>query len=89
MRRVLRVGITIATIGVMFFFVPWVQTVTMSWGAGGQSVGWVSPSFAAFQCGVATGSYAVEVPNGSTVNGVAPFWAKFSDWNCEFPRLMV
>ena len=78
----------IGIIGVMFFFVPWVQTVNLSWGRG-QTVGWVSPSFAVLQCGVATGGYAVEVPNGATVNGVEPLWAKFSGWNCEFPHLMA
>ena len=79
-------GIILAVVVAMFFFVPWVETVTANFGGGQDSVGWVSPSFALFQCGVAIGSYGIHVGNGAVVNAGGPksFWSSL--WNCDYPR---
>ena len=87
MRKRLLVGALIAVVVAMFLFVPWIQTTTANFGGGPDYVGWVSTSFALFQCGVATGSYGVQVPNGLVViaDKPKPLWSSF--WNCDYPRL--
>jgi hypothetical protein len=71
-----------------FFFVPLGKTISANFsGEGSDYVGWVSPSYAFFQCGVAIGNYPIQLPNGGTVVGASgpkPFWSSF--WNCEYPH---
>ena len=84
MRRRLLVIIVVVVFAVFFFFVPWGKTVAANFSGGGQDyVGWVSPSFALFQCGVAIGNYPVQVPYGTIVNS----GGQNGFWNCEYPRL--
>jgi len=82
------VVILLAVFVVIFFFVPLGKTVGANFsGIGSDYVGWVSPSYAFFQCGVAIGNYPVQLPNGGTVvaSGPKPFWSSL--WNCEYPHL--
>ncbi|MGA2198314.1 MAG: hypothetical protein ABSG45_00070 [Nitrososphaerales archaeon] len=83
-RRLL--GIVAIVVMIVFFFVPFVQTVTRNAYSGSQDVGWVSSSFALFQCGAAIGGYSLTVPSGSGVGGAEPFYASNSVWNCEYPH---
>jgi hypothetical protein len=71
----------------VFVFVPFLPTVTRNAYSGSQGVGWVSPSFAFFQCGAATGGYSLMVPGGGGVGGLELFWGSNSVWNCEYPHL--
>jgi len=83
MRRRLLVVILVVVAIAFFFFIPWGKTIAANFSGGGQDyVGWVSPSFALFQCGVAIGNYPVQVPYGTFVNSGGS-----SFWNCEYPRL--
>ena len=79
-------GIVAIVVIVVFLFVPFLQTVGRNAGSGSQDVGWVSPSFALFQCGAATGGYFLQVPSGGVVGLPEPFWVSNSVWNCEFPH---
>jgi len=81
-KRLLAVLLAVVVVAV-FIFVPMVETTTANFGGGSNFVGWVSPSFALFQCGVATGNYGVQVPNGAVVNpyGSGPLW------NCDYAHL--
>lgn len=81
MRRILLLGVILAGILVVFFFVPFVQTETANFGGGPDYTGWVSPSFAFFQCGVVLGQVAHNVPNGTFVNPHPQ-----SLWDCDYPR---
>ena len=70
----------------VFVFVPFLPTVTRNAYSGSQDVGWVSPSFALFQCGGATGGYSLTVPSGGGVGLPEPFWVSNSVWNCDYPH---
>lgn len=77
-----------AVLVVMSFFVPLGKTVTANFSPNGSDfIGWVSPSYAFFQCGVAIGNYPIQLPNGGSAvsSGPEPFWSAF--WNCEYPHL--
>ena len=82
MRRILILAVVICVLVVAFFFVPFVPTETANFGGGPDYSGWVSPSFALFQCGVVIGQVGHEVPNGTFVNPSAQ-----SLWDCGYPRL--
>jgi hypothetical protein len=85
MRKVFSI---IAVVIIMaFIFLPLVQVEGYSPAGTGELVGWVSPSFAFFQCGVATGAYLITVPSGSVYGRPEPFWVSNSVWNCEYPHL--
>jgi hypothetical protein len=88
MRRGYLLGIAVAIIAV-FFFAPVLREEWGNFGGGPDTVGWVSPSFALFQCGAYMGGVGIQVPNGAAVNvpGV-PFWESSSNWNCAFPHWM-
>lgn len=72
---------------ILFFFVPFDRTTFYNPAGTGQKTGWLSPSFAIFQCGVAVGDYMLLVPNGSVYGLPQPWWVSNSFWNCEFPHL--
>lgn len=87
MRRTrLLLGIVAIIVIIVFFFAPFVQTVTRNAYSGSQDVGWVAPSFALFQCGAAIGGYSLQIPNGGGVGLPEPFLASNSVWNCEYPH---
>jgi hypothetical protein len=85
----LRAGIVLAVIGVAFFFAPVVRMEWANFGGSPDIVAWVSPSFALFQCGAFVGEVGIQVPNGGLVNAQVAFWLASSNWNCEFPHLMI
>lgn len=82
MGRTLLVGAILVIAAVVFFLVPCVQTTTTNLD-GPNYTGWVSPSFALFQCGVVVGQVGIQVANGSVVNPSA----QSAPWNCGNPRL--
>jgi len=85
MRKRLVVVLLVVLVAI-FFFVPVGKTVSANFsGHGSDFIGWVSLSYAFFQCGVAIGNYPVQLPNGGTVVGLNSFWSSF--WNCEYPHL--
>ncbi|HYB45305.1 MAG TPA: hypothetical protein VEC92_02165, partial [Nitrososphaerales archaeon] len=71
MKRLALVAIILVVI-VAFFFVPFVPESSIT--PAGPRSALISPSFELFQCGAFTGSVTIEVPNGATVSGEAPFW---------------
>ena len=76
----------ILVIIVTMFFIPWGETVSAAM-KGPDSVGWVSPSYAIFQCGPTFGGYPIIHPDCSysmNVETSNPFWASF--WNCDYPH---
>jgi hypothetical protein len=79
-------GIVAVVVIAVFVFLPILPTVARNAYSGSQDDGWVSPSFALFQCGAATGGYSLTVPGGGGVGGPEPFWVSNSVWNCEFPH---
>jgi len=88
MRRITVVVIVVA-VGIVFFFLPVVPESWANFGGGPETHGWVSLSFAFFQCGAYVGGVGIQVPNGAFANGPAPFWLRTSNWNCQFPQLLV
>jgi len=88
MRKVTLAIIVVAAV-VVFFFLPVLPETWSNFGGGPEFHGWVSPSFAFFQCGTFVGSVGIQVPNGAFVNGPAPFWLRTSNWNCQFPRFLI
>ncbi len=71
-----------------FILLPFDQMKTMNPSGSGENIGWVSTSFAIFQCGVAVGGYSLTLPGLGGVNlPHPPFWVSNSVWNCEYPHL--
>jgi len=79
-------GIVVVVVIALFIFVPFLTTATRDAYGGSRDDGWVSPSFALFQCGAATGGYSLTVPSGGGVGLPGPFWVSNSVWNCQYPH---
>ena len=79
-------AVTVAVV-LIFFFLPVFPVVGIS-PLRGEETGWVSPSFALFQCGSFTGFVFIEVSNGAVVGVAAPFWLSSANWNCQFPHVV-
>jgi hypothetical protein len=80
----------VAIVLLVFFFAPLVQEEWGNFGARPETVGWVSPSFAMFQCGAFVGGVDIGLPNGGVGNAPGtPFWLASSNWNCQYPHLLT
>ena len=87
MRRILLAVLAVTIVGVALFFVPFLPMTYMNYGRGAETA-WVSPSFGLFQCGDFVGTVSIQVADGGAP-GDLPFWLSSSNWNCEFPHVMV
>ncbi len=88
MKRRVLAGVVLAIV-MAFFFAPVFREEWGNFAPGGSpTVGWVSPSFALFQCGAHVGGVGIQMPNGGVGGLPEPFWIASSNWNCQYPRMM-
>ncbi len=87
MKKRYLLGFVVAVV-VVFLFAPVIREEWANFGGGPSTVGWVSPSFALFQCGAFVGGVGIQMPNGGVGGMAEPPWVVSSNWNCQYPQWM-